>query len=382
MVEPCADVRDASRRDPEHDMKQERRMAQRLRDHEGVRAIRTELEAFVGTLAASRRCSRFAWAIEICGRTFLSSGTIRVHAHAVFDFSKKVKMHLTRCSFKNTSPHISEGMGAIAFSRGRNRAAALYYLQAPKVSCVFQGGSHVPFEDYGVQPFHIFMMAQSNKMLFQDARRELAKIPLGIAKNIEHLERWHRERCAEKQQEYQEWHQRQLQHEQRPWRRVPLVEVWLLQYRQSLSRYRFLVLDGPSRMGKTQYARALCREGGVLELNMAGGAQADLREFDPLLHELLLFDECTPQQVLQNKKLFQAGPAMVQMGTSSTNMYAFGVYVAGVKFVVSSNVWAQELRRLTVADAEWIVQNSYLVHVERPLWIEASAEFLPFGGDE
>lgn len=312
----------------------------------------------------------------------MSSGTIRVHAHAVFDFTRKVKLNLGRFSFREGLPHVTEGMGPIAFARGRNRTAALYYLQAPKVSCIFQGGSHVPFEDYGVQPHNIFMLAQSNKMLFQDARRELAKIPLGIARNIEHLERWHRERCAEKQREYQEWHQRQLQHERRPWRRLPLVEVWLLQYRQSLSRYRFLVLDGPSRMGKTQYARALCREGGVLELNMAGGAQADLREFDPLQHELLLFDECTPQQVLQNKKLFQAGPAMVQMGTSTTNMYAFAVYVAGMKFVVSSNVWAQELRRLTVADAEWIMQNSYLVHVEQPLWIEASEEFLPFGGDE
>lgn len=134
-------------------------------------------------------------------------------------------------------------------------------------------------------------------------------------------------------------------------------------------------------MGKTEYARSLCRSGSLLELNMAGGAQADLREFDPLTHELLLFDECTPQQVLQNKKLFQAGASLVQMGTSTTNMYAFAVYVAGMKFVVSSNVWSQELRRLTVADAEWIMQNSYLVQVDRPLWIPVPDSFLPCGDD-
>jgi hypothetical protein len=155
----------------------------------------------------------------------------------------------------------------------------------------------------------------------------------------------------------------------------------LEQYRAPQARFKFLVLDGPSRMGKTLFARSLCADGDVLELNMAGGAQADLRAYDILKHELLLFDECAPSQVLQNKKLFQAGASMIQMGTSTTNVYAFQVYVAGKKFVVSSNVWCQELSRCTVADAQWLQENSVLVKVDRPLWEEHPEEFLPMRGD-
>ena len=63
----------------------------------------------------------------------------------------------------------------------------------------------------------------------------------------------------------------------RPWRRLPRLELWRGQYKQTLSRYRFFVLDGPNRMAKTEYARALCREGGLL--NTAGGTRtAALRE--------------------------------------------------------------------------------------------------------
>jgi len=379
QVEPWADAMGIWRRDPEHENKLERKLAVRLQSHEKVLLIKEKFVAFVREWAEKRRCARYAWAVEVCGRTFVSSGNIRFHTHACFDFGKKVKIQIQSLLFEGTLRHVSDSIGALSFSRSRNRSAGLYYLQAPKVSSMFSGGSHEPFSDYGVASGNIFQMLQGHKLLYADARVEMTKVPLGIVRNLEALERWYREQCMQKQISFQAWHRQQLTDVRRPWRHLPLVELWREQYKHTQSRYKFLVLDGPSRMGKTEYARALCREGGLLELNMAGGAQADLREFDPLLHEMLLFDECTPQQVLQNKKLFQAGASLVQMGTSTTNMYAFAVYVAGIKFVVSSNVWSQEFRRLTVADAEWISQNSILVQVDCPLWIAVPESFLPCG---
>ena len=120
----------------------------------------------------------------------------------------------------------------------------------------------------------------------------------------------------------------------RPWKEYAMVNLWEAQYAQSRLRYGFLVLDGPSRMGKTQFARNLSQApGGVLEINMAGCAKVDLRLYDPLVHDVLLFDECDPQAVLEHKKLFQAGGAGISMQASATNMHAFSVCVAEKKLL-------------------------------------------------
>ena len=146
-----------------------------------------------------------------------------------------------------------------------------------------------------------------------------------------------------------------------------------------ISRYGFLVLDGPSCMGKTQFARSLAQTSkGVLEISMAGSAKVDLKLYDPLVHEVLLFDECDPHTVLEKKKLFQAGGACISMQTSATNIMAFTVCVAQKKFVVCSNNWWSATLKLAWEDAEWLRANSFYVHVKEPMWEEASVESLPF----
>lgn len=367
----------SSRVDPEYEHKQVRRIVATLQTHPETLRIRAELERFLerlGNLCPGLRC---AWAVEVCPRALAQHCRVRLHAHAFCKLTRKAKLPRRVLEFMGSTPHFSDALACPSFGRSRNLAAGLYYLQAPKVCSVFSGGSQMPHEDYGVTARMVLTMVQSNKMAYNVARSELSKIPCGIVNNLQCLERWYRERCDAKLEELTRWHRSLLTAEQRPWRDLPLVEVWLQQYRTPQPRFKFLVLDGPSRMGKTLFARSLCADGDVLELNMAGGAAADLRAYDILKHELLLFDECTPAQVLQNKKLFQAGAAMIQMGTSSTNVYAFQIYVAGKKFVVSSNVWCQELPRCSWADAQWLQENSVLVKVDRPLWQEHPQELLP-----
>lgn len=366
-----------SRVDPEYQEKQCKKLALRVRHEPRVVEIVSELQRLLDWLVSQKGVSMFAWAVELCTRTFASDGSIRCHAHAFVKFQRRETRWASDFQIMLSTPHISDSLGSVAFGRYRNMAVGFYYLQSPKISTLIQGGSHQPFVDYGVTAAMVLSLVQGGKMLYDDARRELSKIPVGIVKNLESLDRWHRERGVQKQEALLAWHRQQLAKEQQPWRRFPLVEVWLDQYRRPQPRFKFLVLDGPTRVGKTLFARALCREGEVLELNMAGGAMVDLRDYDVIKHELLLFDECTPAQVLQHKKLFQAGPSMIQMGTSMTNVYAFQVYVAGKKFVVSSNVWSQELRRQTVPDLEWLQENSILVYSDRPMWVEHTSDLLP-----
>ena len=68
--------------------------------------------------------------------------------------------------------------------------------------------------------------------------------------------------------------------------------------------------------------------------------------------------------VIRQKKLFQAPPVDVAMGSSATNCHAYSVFVSGVKFVVCSNDWTPKKQLLPVEDQAWLDHNSIVLKVE------------------
>ena len=156
----------------------------------------------------------------------------------------------------------------------------------------------------------------------------------------------------------------------RPFKVISAVVDWQRAFDDVLPRYPFLVLDGPSRTGKTQFAKSLAPPDEVYEVNMACAPEADLRTYDPLVHTVIVYDECSPEQVIRQKKLFQAGASSVLLGASGTNCHAYHVWVHRKKMVICSNVWAWNLQRLPAVDAEWLNANSTVVRVEERLYEE------------
>ena len=86
---------------------------------------------------------------------------------------------------------------------------------------------------------------------------------------------------------------------------------------------RFLVLDGPSGVGKTEYARSLCGTEPSLERKAAGNDHAHLRDSDPLLHKIILWDEASVHMVIAQRKFFQCPACWVGLGWSprARNVY-------------------------------------------------------------
>ena len=78
--------------------------------------------------------------------------------------------------------------------------------------------------------------------------------------------------------------------------------------------------------------------------------------------------EGTPQTVLKQKKLFQAQPAWVDLGTSTTNCHAYRVMLGKQRLIICSNTWLEQCARLSEADREWITSNQVLIEVKAPLW--------------
>ena len=97
---------------------------------------------------------------------------------------------------------------------------------------------------------------------------------------------------------------------------------------------------GPSRLGKTVFARSLCPAHlEVLGINCSAGVEPDLTGYRLSRHGLLLFDEIEAGHVTAQRKLFQAQAAPVQLGCSATNCHIYEVFVWYKSLVLCANTW-------------------------------------------
>ena len=296
--------------------------------------------------------------------------------HVALSRAKEFRLPLSTFDWETLQPWASRSSPGNYEKKRSGAAALLFYCQVPKIGQIASGGSHTPFHDYHINPEWITDLLQSEKVTLAVAKDLYIK----GGKNLRH----HLGNLATLQYEL---------NRERVARRVRLVEAacaaqlgkfktlpdvtdtWLPQFQSIRARYAFLVLDGPSRTGKTCFAKSITgNHTEVLELNCAGGgAEPDLRNFDPALHKAILYDEASPAMVLSQRRLFQSPPCMVDLGCSTTNCHKYQVFVSGVMMMICSNTWSEQLNDLEhEGDVEWLQSNSVHVHVHGPLW-EADA---------
>jgi hypothetical protein len=258
--------------------------------------------------------------------------------------------------------------------KNRNGAAALAYLVVPKASTVWSECTAELFSDLPLTAMAVFSGLQSRKFTVATARSLLQRIPKGIDRHLAELERFEVEQSARAVAEVRAWRARHSSAPRLAWRSYRVVQDWVQQYDSVLDRYRFLVIDGPSQMGKTQFVRGLCAPGELLEVDMSGDAPMCLRDYSATRHTTILFDEASPWSVIRSKELFQAGDSPVAVQTSATNCHAHAVYVAAKRMVIATNVWAQQLRKMDAEDVDWLEANSYYLRIESPMWIAGTME--------
>ena len=148
--------------------------------------------------------------------------------------------------------------------------------------------------------------------------------------------------------------------EQKKFRRIPIFDdEFAPQFGDLLSRYKFFVLEGKSRTGKSSWVFWLKNDPSkVFYVNCANCMEPDLRKFNWLKHKIILLDEASPKMVINQKLLMQCPPCMVKLGQSSTNCHAYDVFVSGIMLIICSNTWDEDVKDLRKAgDRDWIVEN-------------------------
>ena len=76
----------------------------------------------------------------------------------------------------------------------------------------------------------------------------------------------------------------------KPSKRYPQVGKFLQHFESPHHRYQFLVLSGPTQVGKTAFARGPCAPSyTTLEVNCASGAEPDRRAYRLSKHDAIFF---------------------------------------------------------------------------------------------
>jgi len=229
-----------------------------------------------------------------------------------------------------------------------------------------------PFKDFVVNPEWVTVLWQTGKL---DNDTSVEQYTLGkkdVKRHVQNVRDQEQMERENKMRKVLANAHSNISATMKPRRRIAEVDdIWLMEQELCLDRQRFLVLDGPSRLGKTQFALQIRGATATLEVNCAQCMrEPDLRTYEHGRHLAIIFDEAHAEMVVNCKRLFQAPPAMIQMAASATNCFGYSVCVHQVLLIVCSNKWRLELESLPRADAEWLERNSVYVHVSTPMWME------------
>ena len=311
--------------------------------------------------------------MEVCPETYELQTRLRLHVHMFLKTNADALRlkHLDFFSFTGSPAHVSTQIGGMPVARGRRCWCGFFYCcLLEKRGTVFTNATKAPFTKFLVNPAWIMSLVQSGKLSASVARELLVKC-VNASRHVKELEEHEREMEKKAVQVAMLEANRLLSNTLKEQKSFHEAEIFLRQFETPLHRYKFLVLSGPSRVGKTAFARTLCDEGKeVLEVNCASGDEPNLRAYRLRRHGMILFDEIVAAQVAAQRKLFQAQSAPVQLGCSATNCHSYEVFVWRTKLVLASNNWHASLSVLTPADQEWVQRNSIVLDVVEAMWVD------------
>ena len=342
---------------------------------EWVDGLRRKLRNVIADVVKDHLNLDWASAMEICSRTLQQNGIAQLHFHVLLRHSEVALWMPSpdRMKLGNVRPHISATptLGQVRAASPRSWAG-YFYCSVQKYGQVAVETNREAFRDYPVQGQWVMSLFQAGKISAAQARQLIYRVAHGVTRLLADLDMVDREMDHARVLEAQRSALEQLATARKPWRSIEAVEAWDACYGELKERYEFLVLDGPSRMGKTAFGRSKCPVGQeVLEINCAAGGEPDLRSYKYGQHGLILCDEIEAEAVAGQRKLFQGGTAIVQLGTSPTNIHVYTVFVHRVRIICASNNWMASLERLSADDRAWIEKNSVYVFCDTPLWVQS-----------
>ena len=146
---------------------------------------------------------------------------------------------------------------------------------------------YVPRKLTWVRTLHV-----TGKITTSVAESEFLRLTHGAERNIRELmfvEQRKKERMLRVRQELD---RAAVASASKPFIAIPAVEAWLLLFQTVRDRYPFLVLDGPSCLGKTRFSKALTQPSRFLYCDCSNGNPPDMRSFQCWITMLCSWTRC------------------------------------------------------------------------------------------
>jgi hypothetical protein len=345
-----------------------------LRDHPTVAKLKAGLHDVAVRTCNGIRMSKYSFSIEICTKTWREKAVLRVHAHLWLQL-KMTTFFISEAVVCGSTPFINwTTLTYMAGANSRSMAASMagsFYCCVEKLSTIVSETTAQAWVDYPVKDMWITSLYSAGKIRADVAEAGYLKTVNRAQQNISQLEFIETSRREMAQKAAWERNESILRSMQKPWKPIAQVQQWRNQYSQLRSRYKFLVLDGPSSTGKTRYAFDQYGIGQMLYTDCFMGIP-NLRDFDNNKHCAILFDELSPKAALTLKKCLQASNDTVMLGASPTMSHAYSLHLFKVAMVICCNNWQEQLVSLTASEVEWLTTNCFYIAVDRPLWLDDS----------
>ena len=333
----------------------------------------TDFTSHCARLADVLSATHHATSMELCVDTLTEQSLVRVHGHGFFnrEGAKMQLYHGDAAAFMGIAPHKSFKIAGTGI-RPNQANAGFYYLTAPKIGNVMQETTQRPYKDFQVNAEWITNMIQAEKMNFDDALREMVRCGKGFTRRIADLKAWQRAKEELALEDHVKAEAAYHRANNLGWKKFPVIDAWYERnMKPHMRRKEFLVVEGPSGLGKTEYIKALVGVEEVLELNADGMVKPDLHGFSAERHKLIFWDELNVQVIVENRKLFQCPPCFVNLGYSPTGRDMYKVFVNKCVMAIGSNSWSEQVSALPKAsDRKWLTKNAVRIEVSEPMWLE------------
>lgn len=349
------------------------RLCAGLRQQPQVCELWEEFSSFFASLQKKFRLERWTTALELHCEVTQRTGTPSVHFHAMFDGSRSVALPSAELRFKNANPFTSSDAPQ---GRGRSSRRSFdqghFYLQVPKVGGIFVATNYEACTAFAIAPDWVTNLWQCHKISDETARMQYVRAKKHIKAYLDNVD--YHQKCVE--DSAVALRKADALASLEPYRKrakpLPLVDAeFLPQFSQPMFRRKFLVLTGPSCVGKTLYGLSLDGASKTLVVDCGGATQPDLRCFRPLQHTAVVFDEASAAMVVNHRKVFQGTTQEVALGHSGTNIYTYRVWLRNVKLIVTTNRWYEDLAVLQPSDQAWLEQNAIVVQCTQKLYQES-----------
>ena len=149
-----------------------------------------------------------------------------------------------------------------------------------------------------------------------------------------------------------------------PFAEIPSARSWLQQFEKDALRYPILIVLGPSRKGKTEWAKSLFKHPLELKIGSLTFFPDSLRAFKRGFHDGLILDDVRDLQfVVDNQEKLQGKyDCLVEFGSTAGGTCAYHLDLFGIPVVATINFSTKNLQFLDAHD--WLANpgNRVLVH--------------------